>query len=271
MIAGGRMSHLKTSSSKVAQTVAILQQAQSVLFITGAGISAASGLPTYRGIGGLYNNRLTEDDISIEFALSGMMMVIDPAVTWTYLSQIERTCRGAKFNRAHEIIAQMEQYFERACVLTQNVDGFHRDAGSQNVIDIHGDLHDLYCLQCDYTTRVTDYSALEIPPKCPSCGYIIRPDVILFGEFLPQDKVAQLTAELQQGFEVIFTIGTTSVFPYIAGPVRRAAQMDIPTIEINPGTTEVSEIVSIKFDAGAVEALSSIWAELTKRMSNGQS
>lgn len=258
------MAHGVQAKSAVDQTIAALRNAQRVLFITGAGISAASGLPTYRGIGGLYNNRLTDDDIPIELALSGLMMQTRPDLTWTYIAQIEAACRGATFNRAHQIIAEMESYFEYVCVLTQNVDGFHHAAGSQNVIDIHGDINHLYCLYCDYTTTVTNYSNLDIPPNCPNCGGIIRPNVVLFGEFLPKHQASRLTHELEEGFDVVFSIGTTSTFPYIADPVTQAAKCGIPTIEINPGRTSVSDTVSIKFNEGAVETLSAIWLGLVE-------
>jgi NAD-dependent deacetylase len=114
-------------------------RARSVLFITGAGISADSGLPTYRGIGGLYEEALTEEGFAIEEALSGDMLRERPEVCWRYIHQIERACRGATWNRAHEVLAMMERRYERSWVLTQNVDAFHRRAGSKNVIDIHGD------------------------------------------------------------------------------------------------------------------------------------
>jgi hypothetical protein len=116
----------------------VFARATSALFITGAGISADSGLPTYRGIGGLYEDATTEEGIAIEDALSGDMLRERPEVCWKYIHQIERACRGATWNRAHEVLALMEGRYERTWVLTQNVDGFHRRAGSKNVIEIPG-------------------------------------------------------------------------------------------------------------------------------------
>src|SRR5512146_115305 len=141
---------MSTETENIKKVCLVLSKAANILFITGAGISADSGLPTYRGIGGLYNNRHTDDDIPIEEALSGKMLAAAPAIAWKYISQIERACRGAAFNRSHEVIAQMEQFFPRVLVLTQNVDGFHYQAGSKNVIDIHGDIHQLACTACSY-------------------------------------------------------------------------------------------------------------------------
>ena len=176
----------------VARVADELRRARRLLFITGAGISADSGLPTYRGIGGLYNDQTTEDNFSIETALSGSMLEANPAITWKYLHQIEHSCRGARFNDAHAIIAELQNHFE-VCVLTQNIDGFHRDAGSRNLIEIHGDIHDLHCTRCDYTTTVLDYSGLEMPPSCPRCNAPVRPRVVLFGEVLPSHAIQHLS------------------------------------------------------------------------------
>lgn len=246
------------------ELVGYLRISRNILVITGAGISAESGLPTYRGIGGLYENRLTAENLEIEEVLSGAMLRRDPRLTWSYIMEIEKACRGAKFNRAHRIIAEMEQRFERVWVLTQNIDGFHRDAGSRNVLDIHGDIHDLFCPDCDYRERVADFSHLDLPPHCPDCGAVIRPDVTLFGEFLDPVKIARLRAEIRRGFDLVISIGTTSVFPYISGPVREARLKGIPAIEINPGVTEVSGQVSLKLASTAGDALSAAWERLKK-------
>jgi len=242
--------------------VSYLRGASSVLFITGAGISADSGLPTYRGIGGLYEETETPEGIPIEDALSGEMMRRNPALTWKYIHQIEASARGASFNRAHAILAEAERRFERVWVLTQNVDGLHRKAGSTNVIDIHGDVHDLLCTVCQHRATVEDYSQLAPLPLCPDCGAPLRPDVVLFGELLPFKKVETLERELRRGFDVVFSIGTTSIFPYIARPVVEARMRRKATIEINPGETLVSGEVDVKLPMRAAEACEAIWARL---------
>jgi NAD-dependent deacetylase len=242
------------------RVIAHLSRARSVLFVTGAGISAESGIPTYRGIGGLYNDEHTEDGIPIEVALSGTMFRTRPELTWKHIHRIENACRGARFNRAHEILARLEGCFEHCWVLTQNVDGFHKAAGSKNVIDIHGDIHDLRCTRCAFTERVVDYSQLPPCPRCPSCGAVLRPDVVLFEELLPPTKVALLEQVLARGFEVVFSIGTSSVFPYINGPVLEAAARGLPSVEINPGHTQLSDLVDVRWQLGAVAACEALWA-----------
>jgi NAD-dependent deacetylase len=248
----------------IAKAASFLKEAQSILFITGAGVSADSGLPTYRGIGGLYNEGATDEGIPIEMTLAGEMLRKRPEITWKYLSQIEQRCRGAKFNRAHEVIAGMERHFERVWVLTQNIDGFHYAAGSKNVIDIHGNMHELLCESCGWRKGLKDFSEISIPPKCPQCGRAARPDVVFFGEMLPQDKLRALSAELQKGFDVYFTVGTTSVFPYIQEPIAQAKRLGKPTVEINPSETEVTHLVDVKIPLGAAQALDAIWKEYRK-------
>ena len=239
-----------------------LRSARRVLAITGAGISADSGLPTYRGIGGLYESDLTEDAMPIEEALSGGMMRSHPAVTWKYIHQIESSCRDKKHNVAHETLAKLEPRYERFTVLTQNIDGFHRAAGSRNVIEMHGSVHELFCVACGAERRVENYAGLEIPPRCEACGGLIRPRVVLFGELLPEPAIERLYAVLEEGVDVVLSIGTTSVFPYIAGPVLQAARMGLPTVEINPGETEVSHLVRHRIRDRAALVLPDLLARL---------
>ncbi len=251
-----------TSDPAIAAAARILAAAKSALFITGAGISADSGLPTYRGIGGLYDRGDTDEGVPIEVALSGAMMAANPELCWKYIAQIERACRDAKPNRAHEIIASLDDRLDRVCVLTQNVDGFHRAAGSQTVIEIHGTVHSLSCTRCRFRTEVVDYADLDIPPRCAECAGLVRPDVVLFGEILPARELARLAEQLSFSFDVVFSIGTTSAFPYIAQPVIDARRRGIPTVEINPGDSDVSDIVDIRIRRGARDAMEAIGAAL---------
>lgn len=229
-----------------------------MLFVTGAGISADSGLPTYRGIGGLYEQDETDDGIPIEAALSGAMFQRDPAITWKYIHQIESSCRDAGPNRAHEAIAELEDRFDRVWTLTQNVDGLHHTAGSTQVIDIHGDVHWLLCTQCGHRWRVESYAGLPIPPTCPECDSLVRPEVVLFGEMLPVDRVRVLQEQLMHGFDAVFSIGTTSVFPYIAQPVIDARRRGGLTVEINPGVSEVSQVVTHRLRTGAAATMDAL-------------
>ena len=228
-----------------------LKAARRILFITGAGVSAGSGLPTYRGVGGLYNDGATSDGLSIEEALSGECFAVHPEITWKYLAQIERNCHSVLPNAAHYAIAELEQQSE-VVVLTQNIDGLHTRAGSTHVIEIHGNLDDRFCPQCGMDADAGDK---VIPPRCVSCGEIVRPRVVLFGEMLPEAAISRLHDEVGRGFEMIFVIGTTAVFPYIAEPVLRAVHAGIPVVEINPDKTRLSAIVRYYLPKPAEEVL----------------
>ena len=245
-------------SSAVDQLAEQLRDNPSVLFVTGAGISADSGLPTYRGVGGLYNDDGVVEGMPIEEALSGPVFRRRPEVTWKYLTQVEKACRGALPNRAHEVIAALEQQLDRCVVLTQNVDGLHRVAGSKEVIEIHGNVHDLVCPVCGWWDRVADYSKLAELPECPACISVIRPKVVLFGEMLPEHAIDRLERELARGFDLVFSVGTTSVFPYIAAPIHVVNRRGGVTVEVNPGESEVSHAVQVRLRAGAAKALGAL-------------
>lgn len=247
-----------------------LADLQNLLFVTGAGVSADSGLPTYRGVGGLYDDGQTEDDLPIEVCLSGPMFRSDPARTWKYIRQIEQACRGARPNSAHLRIAELERRRERVWVLTQNVDGLHDAAGSTNLIAIHGDVHRLACTTCTWRRRVDDYAELDGLPRCPECSAVVRPEVVLFEEMLPLAALDDLRRELEQGFDAVIIIGTTAVFPYIAAPVLQAAKHGRPTIEINPGESEVSDLVDVRLRLGAAVAMDALWHALERRSARSE-
>lgn len=250
--------------STIRAAAAALAPAKRLLVITGAGISADSGLPTYRGIGGLYDDSATADGMPIETALSGAMMQSRPEVCWRYIHQIESSCRGAKPNAGHETLVRMERQFERLTVLTQNIDGFHRAAGTADLIEIHGNVGELFCTECGRERRVTSFEGMTIPPRCEDCHGMMRPRVVLFGEMLPEAAVTRLYATVDEGLDAVISIGTTSVFPYIAGPVVTAARLGLPTIEINPGISEISRVVRFRIRERAAVALPLLWTAIDR-------
>jgi NAD-dependent deacetylase len=242
----------------LAELAAALRRARRVLAITGAGMSADSGLPTYRGVGGLYDTGPTAEGFPIEEVLSGPMMRRRPELCWKYLHEIEHATRGRAPNSGHYALAAIAARFERFTVLTQNVDGFHGRAGSRDVIEIHGNLQVLHCSDCPYERQVQDYSPLSVPPLCPWCAGIVRPRVVLFGEALPRRELLRLHSARAEGFDAVLSIGTSSLFPYIAEPVLTAAENGLLTAEINPGESEVSAVVRYRVPMGAASALTAL-------------
>ena len=246
-----------------------LRHARTALFITGAGISADSGLPTYRGVGGLYDSEATEEGLRIEDALSGEVFAMRPDITWKYLIQIEENCRGAKPNAAHLAIAALDEHLDRVMVFTQNVDGLHRQAGSRDIVEIHGNLQALECTECSHEEMAADLSGRDVPPLCPACGAVLRPRVVLFGEALPEEPLDRFIDAFQEGFDIVFTIGTSSIFPYITQPVVLAAGSGIPTVEINPSRTMLTDIVDYYLPLGAAEAMTAILERLALEQRSG--
>ena len=246
-------------------TQQVIKSAKSVLFITGAGLSADSGLPTYRGVGGLYEGQRTDEGYSIETALSASMFRRRPDITWKYLWQIGSACYRAKFNAAHAVIADIERHKANSWVLTQNIDGFHHQAGSKNLIEIHGRAERLYCVACNFHSTAEQLLAnyqqtITLPPHCPQCGDIIRPDVVLFEEMLPETALSQLYELLDtMPFDVVVIVGTSAQFPYIQQPVVIAKQLGIPVIEINPVDSELSRLATYHLRGGAAEMLTKLW------------
>lgn len=237
-----------------------LARAKKVLVITGAGISADSGLPVYRGSGGLYDDSETEEGIRIEQALSSAMLRRRPEVTWRHLLHIAQACEGRAPNAGHHALVQMERHFPQFTVLTQNVDGLHHAAGSKSLIEIHGDLRELFCETCGYQAPMPSPASLSGAPVCPCCAATLRPSIVLFGEALPRPALVQLDAVLDAGVDFVMIVGTSAGFPYIAGPVADAARKGLPTLEINPARSEVSYLVRHRLAARAAEALPALWA-----------
>jgi NAD-dependent deacetylase len=239
------------------QTAAALRHAQRILIITGAGLSADSGLPTYRGVGGLYNAE-TEDGVPIEMAMSGPMLRRDPGLCWKYIAELAKACLGAQPNAAHYAIAELQRKKPDCWVLTQNVDGFHRAAGSppERLIEIHGQLAPLLCQSCGAEDiNVSAHLERPLPPLCASCGGVMRPSVVLFQEMLPEKAMETLYEEMAKGFDAVLSIGTTASFPYIQEPVLRTRVYGGFTAEINPTPTNQSAQMDAFFACRAVHVI----------------
>ena len=201
----------------------------------------------------------TEHGMPIEQALSGPMFRQRPQITWHHIAQIEQAVRGAEPSAAHLLLARLEARYE-VVVLTQNVDSLHRRAGSTQVIDIHGDCRELLCTRCAARETRVDYLGLAIPPYCAKCGGLIRPDVVLFEEMLPSDKLERLRRELTRGFDAYFSVGTSSLFPYISQPMLDAAARSRLTVEFNPERTPISDAVDYRLNCAAGQALRAIFS-----------
>ena len=232
-----------------------LRNVRSVGAITGAGVSRGSGLPTYRGKGGIYDDP-DEGDRTVE-ALSGPTLVVDPDRTWRAVAKLARQAQDARPSAAHRALAGIERAVERFVLLTQNVDGLHQAAGSRHVIDIHGDVFATRCLSCASEGRLERHAllALEGAPRCAACGGVLRPGAVLFGEMLPADKVEQMIDAFHKNVpDMVLIVGTSAMFPYITEPVFTAVARGKLTVEVNPEATSTSSLVefSLRGEADVV-------------------
>lgn len=250
----------------IARTAEVLQRAERILVITGAGLSADSGMPTYRGLGGLYNG-VTEEGVPIEVAISGPMLRRDPALCWKYLAELGKACLNAAPNAGHEAIAELQRRKPQCWVLTQNIDGFHRRAGSpaERLIEIHGELQPLYCQSCGAESdELREHLVRPLPPRCAACGGVLRPPVVLFEEMLPEAAIDTLYAQLRQGFDVVLLVGTTASFPYIVEPVLRTRAAGGFTFEVNPASTDLSSVVDVKIEGRALDTLPRLISHISR-------
>lgn len=254
---------------KISAVAELIKSAPSILFITGAGISADSGLPTYRGLGGLYDGKITDEGLTIEEALSSEVMNSRPETTWKYLWQIGSHCIKAKPNSAHLIITKIQKLKPDTWVLTQNIDGLHRAAGNKNLIEIHGNAFELYCARCGLQSKAdelfTESDIMpKLPPICGKCGGMVRPNVALFGEMLPDKAIGQYYQVIESKPDLIISIGTSGMFQYITSPIHEAIRQKRHTVEINPTDSNISGMVTCYLPLTAAKAMEMIWEEINK-------
>ena len=201
-----------------------------IVFVTGAGISQESGIPTFRGKEGLWRNYDPMKLATIDAFYD------NPKLVWEWYNERRRNIFQAQPNLGHKAIAELEKYAQ-VVVLTQNIDGLHQKAGSSKVLELHGSIVRIKCSVCDFKDEiVTEIS--EIPPLC-KCGNILRPDVVWFGESLPQD-VWQKAIMFASQCDLMVIVGTSLVVsPANTLPIY-AKQNDAILVEINPENTEMS-------------------------------
>ncbi len=204
-----------------------LRSAKKIVFVTGAGISQESGIPTFRGKDGLWRNYDPMKLATIDAFYD------NPKLVWEWYNDRRRNIFAAEPNLGHKAIAELEE-FVKVVVLTQNIDGLHQKGGSSSVLELHGSIIKIKCTVCDFKDEIfTEFS--NLPPLC-KCGNILRPDVVWFGEGLPQD-VWQEAIIHANSCDVMVIAGTSLVVsPANTLPIY-AKQNNAMLIEINPDET----------------------------------
>lgn len=242
-------------TSHCAKVGELLKIARRVLFITGAGVSAESQIPTFRGATAAFANGMTEDGLPFEEVLSAETFLNNPKLAWKYLSLLELSIRGKVPNQAHQVMAELQNQRRSIYVATQNIDELHQRAGSRNVLELHGNLRRIICTSCSYHVHLETFASIAKLPRCPQCDAVLRPDVVLYGESLPPNVLDAFEREQRQGFDLVFSVGTTSLFFYVIEPVVAAARRGVPVVEINPEQTPISDLADFRFSDPAGQTL----------------
>ncbi len=226
-----------------------LKTANSIVFFTGAGISAESGIPTFRGKDGIWNKLKPEELANFNAFLK------NPDMVWEWYQHRRTIIHETGPNPAHYAIANFENYYDDVSVVTQNVDNLHGRAGSSHIYELHGNIERNFCVDCktDYDDSKIDLSNKQVP-KCEECGGLIRPDVVWFGEMLPQLVFANAQRKAEQS-DICFVVGTSAViYPAAYIPIE-AKRHGSYLVEINIEETEISSYVDCSLFGKAGEIM----------------
>lgn len=225
-----------------------LRHARRVTVLTGAGVSAASGVPTFRGPGGLWR-RYRPEDLATPDAFAR-----DPGLVWEWYDWRRSLIAGCRPNRAHDVLAAWSRRFPLFTLITQNVDGLHEAAGTAGIVRLHGSIWHLRCsAACAAGAEpwLDERVPLDpLPPRCPHCGALARPAVVWFGEALDSRVLAAAAASCAA--DLFFTIGTSAVVYPAAGLLHEAQRRHAFSVEINPDVTGATDAVDVAL-AGPAE------------------
>ena len=238
----------------ISEVTARLAAAHSVAVLTGAGISADSGVPTFRGADGLWRNFRAEDLATPE------AFERDPRLVWEWYNWRRELIATKKPNPAHDTVAAMERLFSRFWLITQNVDGLHRDAGSTKLSEIHGNIWKVRCTACGL---VEDNRQVPIPllPACAACGKLVRPHIVWFGESLAQEDIAR-SYEALESCDVLLIIGTSGIVYPAASFAPVAKSVGAFVVEVNPDTTPNSGVVDVALQGRAKDIIPRLLSRL---------
>lgn len=210
-------------------------QAKRVLVLTGAGVSAESGVPTFRGGG----NAAVWKGIPFDVISSAEMLEKNLPAVWEWFDYRRDFLESLTPNPAHYQIAQWQERFPELTLVTQNIDGLHQKAGSQQVLELHGNIWRARCINCRSTYDMAGQQ--KRPDACIDCGDSLRPDVVLFGEFLPPGALEQ-AAESAAQCELCFVVGTSGLVYPAAGLPEIAKSAGAYLCEVNPERTPLSDL-----------------------------
>ncbi len=228
-----------------------LRGGRPLAILTGAGVSAESGLPTFRGPGGLWEGNRPED------LATPSAFFADPVKVWRFYEWRREKVRGVRPNEAHLSIARLEGLLPRMTLITQNVDGLHQAAGSRRLIELHGTVMLDRCSGCGRVTPAPPGPHTALPPRCLVCGSLLRPGVVWYGESLPEEAWREAESAAEES-AVFLVVGTSSVVAPASTLGVIAARAGAHLFEINPEATPIAPLAEGTFRTSASEAMAAV-------------
>jgi NAD-dependent deacetylase len=215
------------------ELISTLRHAKSVCVLTGAGISAESGVPTFRGEGGIWKKFKPEELANFD------AFIRNPELVWEWYAYRRKLIHEVKPNPAHYGLVALERHVKEFTLVTQNVDNLHKRAGSKNVVELHGNIDRSYCIQCRALVPESEMEEILAVPHCTKCGGLIRPDVVWFGEMLPFEVFSKAESAARQ-CDIFFSIGTSAVVYPAASLPYTALDEGAFVVEMNLESTDLS-------------------------------
>lgn len=233
----------------IQRAVELIEKSERPVVFTGAGMSSESGMRTFRGENGLWKEFSPEKLSSIQG------LIEDPGPVWEWYRMRFMRSEGVKPHAGYFALTALQNRKNSLPVITQNVDGLHRDAGQTDVLEIHGSMRTASCIRkCGFSTELNGKLVETLPPVCPDCGAILKPDIVLFGEPLPHELLSRAYS-LAEDCDLMLVIGTSvQVWP-AAGIPFAALERGAHIIEVNPSRTELprsERVISIRRKAGEI-------------------
>lgn len=231
----------------------IFAELRHAVVITGAGISAESGIPTFRGEGGLWRNYRAED-LATPAAFQK-----NPLLVWEWYEMRREICRRAEPNPAHQTLVEMERFFREKgsfFLVTQNVDGLHRRAGSENMVELHGSIWRVRCTRCGLESECMHLTSL--PPRC-QCGGLLRPAVLWFGESYDAFILETVRSKLMKA-SVCLVIGSSGQVTLPVALAQEAKRFGAIVVEVNLEQSEFSRVADFRFYGKAGTILPQVWS-----------
>ncbi len=242
------------STVKMDDLAQVFAKARRIAVITGAGISAESGVPTFRGDGGLWRNFRAEE------LATPAAFARDPELVWDWYDWRRAICAKAEPNAAHKTLAAMEAHYPEFLLITQNVDGLHNRAGSRKIAEIHGNIWKARCTKC-----AARFDIPELPvkgmPHCPECGALARPHIVWFGESYDPELLEGVLGFLSRT-DLVLVVGTSGMVPMPVYLTQHAVQAGARAVDVNLEESQLTSVVHASLRGKAGDVLPDLWSEI---------